>query len=187
MKKKELKKRQQLEKQLNKKASITEPSEIKTVVIIIVVILIIIGLFYLIGGLITGEIKLSKKKYTVEEAQIQYQEILLGSSLSQNRDSYYVLYYNNSDPFSETLKTKASTYISTENSIYVYYVDMDNKFNSLYSVSDNESANNNIKNITTVNDLKINAPTMVRVTNGKVSEYIESYETISTFFDNITK
>ena len=68
MKKKEAKKKQQLEKELRKNASITdEATQVKKIGIILVSIILVLAIFYVIGGIITGEIKLSQKEYTVDD------------------------------------------------------------------------------------------------------------------------
>ena len=179
MKKKEAKKRQQLEKELRKSATITSESmELKKIGIIIVSIIFVLAIFYVIGGIITGEIKLSQKKYTVDEAQIQYDEVLLGSSLTLSDNDYYVLYAESDNPYTADLQQLISNYKNITDSLNVYFVDMDNKFNKDYLVQEGEKSNATIDNIKSAVDLKIAAPTWIRVSNNKITEYIEGYDTI---------
>lgn len=185
MKKKEAKKRQQLEKELRKNTSITnETVEMKKIGIILVSIVFVLAIFYVIGGIITGEIKLSQKKYTVDEATIQYDEVLLGSSLNLSDSDYYVLYAKTEDPFTANLQQLITNYKNITGSLNVYFVDMDNDFNKDYLVGEGEQSNSTISNINSASDLKISSPTWIRVSNNKVTEYIEGYETIK---DSISK
>lgn len=179
MKKKEAKKKQQLEKELRKNASITdEATQVKKIGIILVSIILVLAIFYVIGGIITGEIKLSQKEYTVDEAQIQYDEVLLGSSLSLSDSDYYVLYGSTEDPFTADLRQLITNYSENEASLSVYYVDMDNSFNKSYLVGEGEKSNSTISAITSEADLKISTPTWIRVSNNKVTEYVEGYDAV---------
>lgn len=179
MKKKEAKKKQQLEKELRKNASITdEATQVKKIGIILVSIILVLAIFYVIGGIITGEIKLSQKEYTVDEAQIQYDEVLLGSSLSLSDSDYYVLYGSTEDPFTADLRQLITNYSENEDSLNVYYVDMDSSFNKSYLVGEGEKSNSTISAITSEADLKISTPTWIRVSNNKVTEYVEGYDAV---------
>lgn len=188
MKKKEAKKRQQLEKELRKNASVTdEATEAKKIGIILVSIILVLAIFYVIGGILTGEIKLSQKKYTVDEAKIQYDEVLLGSSLSLSDSDYYVLYGSTEDPFTADLRQLITNYSKEEDSLNVYYVDMDNSFNKDYLVGEGEKSNSKISAISSAADLKISTPTWVRVSNHKVTEYVEGYDAVKAALTKLSE
>ncbi len=56
-------------------------------------------------------------------------KFLLGSSLSLSDSDYYVLYGSTEDPFTADLRQLITNYSENEDSLNVYYVDMDSSFN----------------------------------------------------------
>lgn len=113
---------------------------------------------------------------TPSEADIQYQEILAGSSFSMNDDHYLVLYYDMSD---ESLRSSYTSMISSyedlDDYLPIYTVDMSSAFNKKYS---SDTSNSSVQNL---DDLQISGPTLIEFNNGSVSDYIEGETAISEF------
>ncbi len=141
----------------------------------------LIDKFYIIGGVILFilcfyilTVYITNKNNTddsddVKTVEISKDEIILGRSLSMGKDDYYVVYYNSDN---ETMKEIVSHYIGIAK---IYKVDMSSAFNKKYA-TDSESN----KNPTKVSEFKINGPTLIKVSNNKVVEYIEGEEAIRT-------
>ena len=137
--------------------------------------------FYIVGGVVLFilcfyilTVYITNKNNTddsdsVKTVEISKDEIILGRSLSMGKDDYYVVYYNSDN---ETMKEIVSHYIGIAK---IYKVDMSSAFNKKYA-TDSESN----KNPTKVSEFKINGPTLIKVSNNKVVEYIEGEEAIRT-------
>ena len=90
--KSKLKKEQNLKKttkgkEVMKRIETNASQESKKMIIILAVLIVILVIFYLIAAIVTGKIDLSKN----EEPEIQYSEILAGSTFKQNDTEYVVL------------------------------------------------------------------------------------------------
>ena len=148
--------------------------ESKKMIIILVSVVAVLGLFYFIAGIITGSIDLNKN----EPAEIQYSEILAGSTFKQEDEEYVVLYYNFTKEDASEYTDLVSTYTSSDNSVSIYTVDLSRKFNSSYIRNDEEVANTNPK---AAKELKIKDPTLIRIKDKQVIKYIENYEEIKNY------
>ena len=152
--------------------------DIKGVIFVVVGVLVFLSLFYLLTVLILNKDKKSDKKQDdTTETVISYDKILLGRSLSMSDGEYLVIYYDASnDEISSTYSSLVSTYNSKEEHLKIYTVDMSNSFNSKY-VTDGESN----KEPSSVSDFAINGPTLIKVSENRVAEYIEGEEGITSY------
>ena len=110
------------------------------------------------------------------ETNFSYDEILLGRSLSMDKDEYYVIFYDSSDEeVSSTCSELVSTYrANTGNTLY--FVDMHDGFNSSHS-TDGESN----KNPSSASELSINGPTVIKISNKQVVDYVEGLNEVSEY------
>lgn len=161
-------------KEIMQRMDTTSSKESKKMLIIVCALIAILGVFYLIVSLATGKIKLNETK----EVEIQYSEILAGSTFKQNADEYLVLYYDYTMENAADYTSLVSTYTSKEESLTLYTVDLSRKFNTTYIKKDNEESN---KNPTTAKELKLSNPTLIKIKDKKVTEYIEGYEEIKNY------
>ena len=186
MKKQEAKKTNitKKEKQRYLKQSFEEQSEVGRIVKILIVVLIIFFSVYFITAIATGEIKFGNKKEESQETVIQYQEILAGETFTKKDASYYVLYMNFTNVMTTPLMTLADQYMAKETHDYVYFVDMDKGFNKAYAVKEGETSNAKVQNIS---NLKVNAPTLLKITDKKVVQYVEGYDNIKNVFVELSK
>lgn len=147
---------------------------ITTLAILLIVFIVsyfVIGLFY------TKEIDLKKKdKETKDDINIDNNTIMLGQLFDQAKDEYYVLIYDVSDDKSSIPNWK-STYESKDDALSVFIVDSSKKFNSQYIVKENSN-----KNVTSISDLKVISPTLIKIRNKAVIEYIEGEDNIINVF-----
>lgn len=151
--------------------------DIKGKIITVICILLFFGAFYLLTLYITN--KNSDKTDDNEEkvVNISYDTIMLGRSLSMSNGEYLVIYYDKSnEDINSTYSSLVSTYKTKDEHLTIYTVDMSNGFNKKY-VTDGESN----KNPESVDAMSINGPTLIKVNENKVVEYIEGQDAISSY------
>lgn len=165
-------------KKNNKKVKFESSSfdgEYKKILIITLVVLAFLVMFYFITVAILGKGDSSTKNDTNkdETVEIQYQEILVGTSFSMKDSSYLVVYYDTTDEDNASnIASAISTYRTNNKDSHIYYVDMNNALNkSFVSEESNSSASD-------ASELKINGPTLINFADGKIVEYVEGADKI---------
>ena len=158
----------------NKKKTNNISKEALSIIKLLVIVLVVLGIFYLLTVYITSK---KENKYVKEEktgnVDIGYQEILAGSSFNIDEDEYIVIYYDMSDKdLKSKITTAISKYESKDKHLPIYTVNMNSAFNKKYN-SDN--SNNNPSSL---EELSINGPTLIKFSNKEVEEYIENYDNI---------
>lgn len=136
---------------------------------IVAAVILFLLCFYILTVYITNKNNdTSDNKEKVVEINNEY--ILLGRSLSMGKGDYYVLFFhiNDSNVYDEIVNNYSGD-------LPVYKVDMSIAFNKKY-ITDGESN----KNPSKVTEFKINGPTLIKVSNKKVVEYIEGEDAIRT-------
>ncbi len=155
----------------------------KFVTTVTVILLTLIACYLLIGLFVTKEISFKKdkdKKETEEKSDVMIDNttITAGQIFSQNDSSYYVVIYD-FDSKLTALSTWISLYQGNSNALKVYKVDSSKKFNSKYIVKKDSN-----KNPTGYDNLKIISPTMIKIENGSVTDYIEGEDSIKAILKN---
>ena len=151
--------------------------DIKGKIIAVICILCFFGLFYLLTLYITNKNTDKKDDKSTEEVTISYDNILLGRSLSMGDGEYLVICYDKSnEEINSTYSTLVSNYKYKSEHLKIYTVDMSSSFNKKF-ITDGESN----KNPESVDAFAINGPTLFKVTESRVSEYVEGEEAISSF------
>ena len=159
----------------------TSDIEYSKIIKITIGVVLVLVLTYLITGLATGEIKWGKKEDTTkEEASIQYEEIIAGEVLNRSGSEYYVFLFNFTDSSASYYLSLKDSYIKEDKALPFYIVDLEKHINQQVVAEDG-----NIKtNVNSVNDLKVENPTIIKVKNHKVVESIEGKENILNFFES---
>lgn len=151
-----------------------------TVVKIAVGVIVVLVLTYLITALVSGEIKLGgKNQEAKQEVSIQYEEIMAGQILNRNHDEYYVLLFNFTDTFASYYLSLKDNYITEDDTLPFYIVDLEKYNNQDISTEKEEEV---ITNVDDVNSLKVISPTIIKVKNHRVIESIIGRESILNFF-----
>ena len=129
--------------------------------------------FYILTVYITNKNNDDTEKEKEKVVEINNEYILLGRSLSMGKGDYYVIYFhiNDSNIYDEIVKKYGGE-------LPIYKVDMSIAFNKKFA-TDGESN----KNPTKISEFKINRPTLIRVSNKKVVEYIEGEGAIRTILN----
>lgn len=160
--------------QKNIKNNITKKKEEYPVKNQIMTLAKVITAILITSFIISVIVSLSNKTYTLEEEkEIAKNEILAGQTFNRKDETYYVAFYEfNSD---EDLE---STISNIENQ-KIYKVDLSNKMNQSII---NDTSN---KKATTIDELQINGPTLIKITNEKITDYIEGYDNITTYLNDL--
>ncbi len=130
-----------------------------------VAILAVIGcLVYILSGLfITRELNWFSDK---DNANTQTNAILASATFRQNAEEYYVYFYNFNEDKAEL--TTAVEKLSEKNTLY--RVDTSSDLNANYI---GDKGNNKA---TTLDELKVVSPTLIKIVDGKIVEYYENSE-----------
>ena len=152
-------------KKRNYKMTTTTELDYKRVIKITVGVLLVIGIVYLVTAISSGEIKLNKKK-TNTDVSINYQEIIAGETFNRKANSYYVLYFNFTDSKASYYLDLIDSYNAKDNSLPFYIVDLEKKMNTEYATD----------------TLNVSHPTILKITDSKVSQVISGHENVVEFF-----
>lgn len=146
--------------------------------IVALCVLAILGLFYLLAIHITEKNDTSGEDPKEEETIVDdYSEILLGSSFNRSEKEYMVVYYDyGNQDIKSTLNTTILDYLSKDDNLTVYKVDMSNVFNKSY-VTEEETN----KEPSSVDELKINGPTLIKFKDNKVVDYVEGLDEVKAY------
>ena len=149
---------------------ISDDSSLMDKFFIVAAVVLFLLCFYILTVHITNTNKDDTIKDNNKTVEISEDSIILGRSLSMGKGEYFVLYYESY--LSETYEEIVNNY---KGELPIYKVDMSNAFNSKYSTTEESN-----KNPSKVSEFKINGPTLIKVSNKKVVEYIEGEDAIRT-------
>ena len=146
-------------------------------IIIGLMVICILGLFYLLTVYITN--KHTDKTDTEEntetsEVSFNYDEILVGKTFSMSDSDYIVVLY---DPSTSGVADAVSTYKESDDHLPIYTVNMTNTFNKKYVAEESNTSPSK------ASELAINGPTLIRITNNKLVDYIEGEEEINNYLN----
>ena len=158
--------------------------DVVKIVKILVVVVLVLGLVYLGTAILTGEINLGKETKEEAEVEIQYEEIIAGEILNRIDTEYYVLLFNFTSDDATNLLTLKDSYSHVNNSLPVYIVDLDKKFNSILTPLENEEI---IEIPSNVSDLRVKDATLLKVKGGKVISRVTTFDNIEETFNSLTK
>jgi len=168
-------------KEENKKETtqILNNSEVKNLLIIILVVTAIFLIFYGITTLVTKN-KSNTNNKTNEEVAIQYDEILLGTLFEQTNTEYYVLISKEDDTYLSTYSNLISIYQTSEDSIRVYFANLDNGFNKNYK-AEKSNISNNLK------ELKLSGTTLLKIKDKNIISSYEDNTVITAHLNSLLK
>lgn len=153
--------------------------ELSNLIKVSVIVVIFILFVYVLTALITakGNSNVKNNESEIEEAstKIDYDQTIIGSMFDLDYKDYYVLIYKRTARNATLIKNVLTTYKGKENSIKIFYVDLDDALNKNY-YSEDES-NKNAKDAT---EIKVKDYALIRFKNNKISEYYETLEEINT-------
>jgi len=150
------------------KEEIIEEQHLKKLIINIIIIVIVISIIYLLSAsFITKELDWFNKK-TEEETteEDNTDEILASEIFKQSEEEYYVYFYD----FDEKESVITESVNSRLSNSKVYKVNTSSAMNTNY-VSDTSN-----KKAKTLDDLKVVAPTLIKISGDTITEYYEKNE-----------
>ena len=151
--------------------------QFKNIIIVTVIVLVSLGLFYLLTVALLGKKPKVNTSGGNNSTEIQTQEILLGSSFDVSSDKYIVLYYDSTDEdIASDIKSLVSSYRSKDESLSLYTVDLSDALNKPFVSS--EESNPDASN---ASELKVKNPTLIVFENGKINEYVESFDSVKNY------
>ncbi len=148
--------------------------------IILGVVIVIIVFYYGLAIFVTKEVDLSSNKKDTDTTNTDNNSnnnvsnaILAKNTFEQLDDVYYVYYYDFNDE-----EEVISNSISNLTDHTIYRVDTSSGLNSNYV--DNNNSN---KNVTSIDNLKVKNPTLIKIDNDKVVSYYDGVNEISDFLN----
>lgn len=150
--------------------------KLKTLFVILGSLVILFVVLYLITGLfITKDFSLGKKNNNTSSddstnSSSVSNKILAVDSLNQSDDDYYVYYYDSSDK-NDSISNNVDSLSSK-----VYRVDLNDGFNSNYVGEPSGIVDD-------ISDLKVENPTIVKVSNKKIIEFYSGSEEVNSILD----
>ena len=164
----------------NVEISTNNMSELTRLIIFIVIIIVLFAAFYVISLFIDSEKSETTDNTNDEVTVIQYDEILIGTLLNQNQDSYYVL-ITSDDNLNDVYSVYKTSYESKEDALKMYTVNIDSPFNKSYIAEESNFS------IDKIGELKIKEDTLIKVENNELVEYFEGKDEIINELKNISE
>ena len=151
---------------------------LKSKIIVVVGVLAFLAIFYLLAVHITNKNStIDDSNSTSSNTTSDYSEILFGSTFNRSEKEYLVIYYDKSNlDLSSSINSSITDYSNKDNSLTVYTVDMSNMYNKGYVTSDETN-----KSPSNIDELRVNGPTLIKISDGAVSEYIEGSDEIEAY------
>lgn len=148
---------------------------------IIIIIVIAFALFYALTYVVTKYNKTYSWENNEVSSVIQYDEIMIGTLLTQKESEYYVLVYDYLDDNKDIYETYISMYTNKNNSLNIYTSDLTSDFNKKYIAEKSDF------NFESVKDLKIKDITLFKIKDSKIIEYYEGSKEVIEEFKKIVK
>ena len=147
-----------------------EEKLIKKLIIITAILVFIICTIYVLSALfITKELDWFDKKEEETKETLAKNTILASEIFKQKEEEYYVYFYD----FNEKENQVTSAVNAKLSSKIVYKVDTSSALNNKY-ISDQSN-----KSAKTLEDLRVKAPTVIKINGDQISEYYEDNEIIN--------
>lgn len=152
-----------------------QEEDVKSFAFTLIGVLIFMGVIYL-GVLGMEKIGVFEKGYTKPgqvEVVFNYEYITMGTVLNRSEKTYYVLFDNYKNNITQDIYI--NSLVDKQEDYRVYKVDMNKNENRKYI---SQQANLEVK---TVNDIRINDITLIKVTSGKIVDYIIGSDKIEEY------
>lgn len=153
------------QKRIKTKKYVSEDTkQIRSLIIITLVVLAVAVGLYFLTDMIVG------KKANTNNVDFDYSAATVGTMFNRPYDEYYVFLYDSTSDEASTYNSLITSYISSEDSIKLYFVDLSMNLDSKY-LSDSSN-----KKPANPSEVKIKDSALVLIKDGKVSKYYESLE-----------
>lgn len=143
------------------------------IIIMIIVLGITVGLYFFTKYSVKKDNTSTSSSDSIKDVSIDYSNVIVGNMLNKAENEYYVILYDSSDSNASTYKELVTNYEKNDNHLTVYTADLSNKLNIKYYTSDKSNPISD-----NVNDLKFGNLTVIKVSNGKITNAYESVKDI---------
>lgn len=140
----------------------TSSYDLKQLFIIIVVIVAVLAVVYILSSVFKKKDYSSIFDNNLDVTEIQYDEVLVGTMLDQSEDEYYVLVYDDEDPYAEIFNNHIKSYLEAEYKTRIYTVDLNNIFNRNSKADDYD-----------YDDLKFKSTSLLKIEDGEIESHYE--------------
>lgn len=166
----------QINKTIKKSTSLTETQvQVRNFVIILLIIVALVVALYFISAKVVDDRTENTTNNTTTDVDINYSIATVGMILNRPYEEYYVMVYDSSDDNSMYYASLITNYSAKDDSLKIYFVDLDNTQNKAYKAS-SETGNVNVTD--KIEDFSFANLTLLKVSKGKVVSYLEGLESI---------
>lgn len=151
-------------------------NELKKLIVIFVIVVVIFAIFYAIT-LVIKDNRTSQPKEDNSVAVIQYDEIIVGEILNQNKEAYLVLATEEDDL--PNYQSYIDSYGTKEDALKVYKVNLNSAFNKKYIGEKSNFAFDQLS------EIRFNKATLLKIENGEIIEYYEGTDEITEYLKEL--
>ncbi len=162
------------EKSNPKTTMVKNDSEITKLIKIVLIVTAIMVVFYGITLLVTKNQKADSfdNKTASEKAVIQYDDIMIGTMLNKNQDSYYVLIKEDEDNRVVEYETLMKLVASKIDSPKIYTANLTDSFNKRYLAKEANTTND-------MEEFRVSGTTLVEIKDGKIVNTYSDHDSIA--------
>lgn len=162
----------------NKKneVQVEQTNEFSRLIKITLIVTAIFAVFYVITIVVTKKadaIKIDneKKNETIEKAEIQYENIMIGTMLNQS-GTYYVLIEEDEDNRSSEYSSMIENAKSNEDAPKIYKANLTDSFNKVYLGKEENYY------VSDISEFVVKGTTLVKIVDGKIDSVYDNYDAI---------
>ena len=138
-----------------------------------VIVILVIGVYFLSKMFILDN-SLFEVNYT--PGTVNSERAIVGTIFNRPEKEYYVMVYDESSSQAVYYSALSSNYVKKQDkALPVYRVDLNSELNQSYYVGKDGKSNSKA---TKVSELKFKDLTLLKISNGKISKYLEDEESI---------
>lgn len=166
-----------MKKMKNIKYETEEQKEVKKFIIVLVgLIIVVVGIYFFTRAFVTKDLfNKNTSEINYQDGAINYDVTIVGNMLNRPYEEYYVLAFDNEGIKANQYNGIVSKYLSNENSLKVFHLDLSNELNKKYVATDEEIT----KEFESINKLKLGEVTLIKVKNKKVTKFFTNIEDIT--------
>ena len=154
-------------------------NEVNKLIGIFLVVVAVIAVFYGLTVLIKSHASNDRVSKDTGVAVIQYDKILVGQILNQNKTAYYVLATYEDDGSKELYQFYIDGYTASEDALKIYSVDLSDSFNKQY-IGDNSNFS-----FSDLKDIRFNKATLLKIENKQITEHYEGKDAIVEYLKKL--
>ena len=142
-----------------------------------IVVICVLAIYFFTRIFVTKDLfnKDTKEQEEVPAASINYDVTILGSLLNRPYKEYYVIIYSKDNSRKGYYDIVVDNYRNKIDALKLYYADLSNPFNSSFYTEEESSYK-----ASSIEDLKVKELTLIKVSDGKITEFIEDEKAIAT-------